>query len=91
MGGQTNFHDEERSGWSSVVSDDLVHIVDQKVCERQHFTISELSHEFPEISHIVLYEIITVRLGYRKFCIRWVPKMLMGAHKMKKMASALTF
>jgi hypothetical protein len=30
MGGRTNVHDEERSGRSSVVSDDLVQNVDQK-------------------------------------------------------------
>jgi hypothetical protein len=28
---------------------------------------------------------------FQKFCARWVPKMLMSAHKMQKMASALTF
>jgi hypothetical protein len=29
-------------GQPSVVSDDLVQSVDQKICERQHFTISEV-------------------------------------------------
>jgi hypothetical protein len=47
--------------------------------------------EFPQISHTVLYEIISVRLGYHKFCTRWVPKMLTGMHKMQRMALALTF
>jgi hypothetical protein len=50
--------------------DDLVQSVDPKICERWHFTISELSHEFPEISCTVLYELITVRLGYHKFFTR---------------------
>jgi hypothetical protein len=63
----------------------------KKICERQHFTISELSCEFPQISVTVLYEIITVRLGYHKFCARWVLKMLTGAHKIKRLASAFTF
>ncbi|PNF27138.1 hypothetical protein B7P43_G08559, partial [Cryptotermes secundus] len=58
-GGQTNAHDEERSN----------DLVDQK------FTISELSCEFPQISRTFLYEIITVKLGYHKFCARRVPKM----------------
>jgi hypothetical protein len=40
---KTNVHDEERSSWPSVVSDDLVQSVNQKTCERQCFTISELS------------------------------------------------
>jgi transposase len=52
--GRTNVHDEEQSGWPSVVSDDLVQSVDQKFCERRHFTISEPSCEFPQILRTVL-------------------------------------
>jgi hypothetical protein len=70
--GRKNFHDEERSGRPSVVSDDLVQNIDQKICERRRFTISELSCEFANISRTVLYAIITDRLGYHKFCARWV-------------------
>jgi transposase len=55
----TNVHAEEQSGRPSVVSDDLVQSVDQKICERWSFKISELSCEFPQISHAVLREIIT--------------------------------
>jgi hypothetical protein len=69
----------------------LVQSVDQKICGRQSFTISELSCGFPQISRTFPYEIITVWLGYHKFCARWVPKMLMGAHKLQRMTSALTF
>jgi transposase len=43
--GRTNVHEEERSGRPSVVSDDLVQSVEQTICERQRFTISELSCE----------------------------------------------
>jgi hypothetical protein len=84
--GQTNVHDEQQSGQPSVVSDNLVWSVDQKICERWPFTISELLCEFPYISCTVLYHIITVRLGYHKCCSRWVPKMLTGAHKLRRMA-----
>jgi hypothetical protein len=62
--GRTNVHDEKQCGQPSVVSDDFIQSVDQKICERQHFTISKLLCEFPKISCTVLYEIITVRLGY---------------------------
>jgi hypothetical protein len=88
--GRTNVHDEERSGRPCVVSDDLIQSVDQKICERRRLTISELSCEYPQISPTLLYEIITVRLGYHKFRARWVPKMLTGAHKTQRTASALT-
>jgi hypothetical protein len=66
---------------SSVMSDDLGQSVHQKICERLHFTNSEVSCGFPQILRPVLYKIITVRLGYHKFYARWVPKMFTGVHK----------
>jgi transposase len=56
--GRINVHHEERSGQPSVVSDDLVQNVDQKICETRHFRISELACGFPQISPTVLCEII---------------------------------
>jgi hypothetical protein len=89
--GWTDVHDEEQSGQPSIVSDDLVQSVDQKICERWCFTISELSCEFSRIPCTLLYEIITVRPGYHKFCARWIPKMLKSVHKAQRLAFALTF
>jgi hypothetical protein len=43
MGGRTIIHDEAQSSRPSVMSDDLVQIVDQKFCERWRFIVSELS------------------------------------------------
>jgi hypothetical protein len=88
--GQTNVHDEEGSGWPSVVSDDLVQSVEQNICERRCFAISELSCKFPQISCTIFYKIITVKLGYHKFCRGWVPKMLTDVQKTQRMGSALT-
>jgi transposase len=51
---RTNVHDEERSGRPSVVSDDLVQSIDQKICERWRFTISELSCEIPHFTQCSL-------------------------------------
>jgi hypothetical protein len=73
------------------VSDNLVQIVEQKICERWCFTISGLSYEFAQIPYTVLYKIITVTLRCHKFWARWVLKMLTGVHKMQRMASALNF
>jgi hypothetical protein len=89
--GRTNVHNDQQSGWPSVVSDTRVLRAGQKVCEGWHFTISELLCEFPHILPTVLYKIITDTLGCHKFCTSWVLKMLTGAHKMQRMASALTF
>jgi hypothetical protein len=90
MGGRTNISNEEQSDQPSVVSDDLVQIIDQKICERRRVTILDLSCEFPQILHIIMYENISVRLVYHKFCSKWVMKVLTDAHKMQRMASVLT-
>ncbi|GBL73251.1 hypothetical protein AVEN_82465-1, partial [Araneus ventricosus] len=31
------------------------------------------------------------KLGYRKFCVQWVPKMLTEIHKTSRMGAALEF
>jgi hypothetical protein len=76
----------ELVGRPTVLSDYLV----QRVV-KWRFTISELSCEFSQISSTFIYEVITVRLGYHKFCARWLPKMPTGALKTQRMASTLTF
>jgi hypothetical protein len=45
----------------SVVSNELVQSIEQKF-ERQHFTISEMSCEFPQISHTILDEVVRASL-----------------------------
>jgi hypothetical protein len=69
MGEQKLMMKNKVVGQPSVVSDDLVQSVDQNNNERWRFTFSEVSCEFPQILHIVLYDIITVRLGtIRQWC-----------------------
>jgi hypothetical protein len=71
----------------SVVNGDFVQSVRQKICERRRFTISELSCEFPQISHTLPYEIITRRADCHKFCATQVQEMLTGEHKTQRMPS----
>jgi hypothetical protein len=54
-------------------------------------TIRELHHIIPEVSRTIIHEAATEKLGYRKFCARWVPEMLTDAHKTKRIGSALKF
>jgi hypothetical protein len=86
--GHTNVHDEERSGRPTMVTDELVTLVNEKIDENRHFTITELTLEFPQISRILLHEIVTVKLGYHKFCARWVLKLLSEDHKKPHGSSA---
>uniref|UniRef100_A0A670YH07 Mos1 transposase HTH domain-containing protein n=1 Tax=Pseudonaja textilis TaxID=8673 RepID=A0A670YH07_PSETE len=89
--GRTNIHDEQRSGRPSIVTDELVAKVDVKIRENRRFTVTELSLSFPQISRSLLHEIVTQKLGYHKFCARWVPKILTENHKSQYMAASLTF
>jgi len=65
-GGRENVHDEARSGRPSLVNDDLVRKVNEKVRDDRRFTISDLSLHFPHISRIFLYIIVGSYLGYRR-------------------------
>jgi len=57
--GRQNVHDEARSGRPSLVSDDLVRKVNERVRDDRRFTISDLSLYFPHISRTLLYETIS--------------------------------
>ena len=54
-----NVHDEARSGRPSLVNDDLVRKVIERVRDDRHFTISDLSLHFPQISRTLLYDIVS--------------------------------
>jgi len=58
-------HDEAQSGRPSLVNDDLVHKVNERVCDDRCFTISDLSLHFPQISRTLLFDIVSSHLGYR--------------------------
>jgi len=60
--GRENLYDEARSGRPSLVNDDLV----RKVNERVRFTISDRSLHLPQISRTLLYDIVSSHLGYRR-------------------------
>jgi len=48
--GRENVHNETRSGRPSLVNDDLVRKVNERVHDDRRFTISDLSLPFPQIS-----------------------------------------
>ena len=62
--GRENMHDEVRSGSPSLVNDDLVRKVNERVCDDRCFTISDLSLHFSQISRTLLYDIFSSNLGY---------------------------
>jgi len=64
--GRENVHDEARSGRSSLVNDNLVRKVNERVRDDRHFTISDLSLQFPQISRALLHDIVSSHLGRRR-------------------------
>ncbi|PNF32058.1 hypothetical protein B7P43_G05746 [Cryptotermes secundus] len=87
--GRQSVHDEKRSGRPSIITDDLVELVRERITENHHVTVTELSSHVPQISGSLLHEIVTEHLLFRKFCARWVPKQLTPEHKTKCMEERL--
>ncbi|GFW23747.1 histone-lysine N-methyltransferase SETMAR [Trichonephila clavipes] len=89
--GRTDVHDEQRTGRPSVISDALLQRTEEVIRANRRLGLKEMLQIIPEVSITTLYEVVTVKLGYRKLCARWVPKMLTEEHKRKKMGFALDF
>ncbi|GFV36632.1 HTH_48 domain-containing protein [Trichonephila clavipes] len=90
-GGRENVNDEPRFGRPSVITDDLVNVVDEKICKGRQFTISTSALEFPNVGRTTLHKVVSEKLKFRKLCARWVPRLLTEEHKLKRMACALDF
>ena len=83
--------DDLRSDRLSVVNEDLVRTVEEKIRENRQFTITSLSLHFPQIAQSLLHKIVSDKLKFWKLCVRWVLKMLTEEHKSERQASTLDF
>ena len=82
-----NVHDDPWSDRPSVVNEDLVRAVEEKIRVNRRFTITSLSLHFPQISPSLLHEIVSDKPKFWKLCARWVPKMLTEKHRLKPQAT----
>jgi len=57
--GRENMHDVARSGHPSLVNDDFVRKVNERVRNDSRFTISDLSLHFLQISRTLLYDTVS--------------------------------
>jgi len=89
--GRTDAHDEQRGARPSLISDDLLQEIEGEIHAYRRVTIRELHHIIPEVSKTTIHKIVKEILGYRKLCVRWVPKILTDDHKTKRMGSALKY
>ncbi|KAJ4445410.1 hypothetical protein ANN_07215 [Periplaneta americana] len=85
-GGRQNVHDEARSGRPSIVTDDLVEQVRQRIVENRRYTIRELSSHFPQISRSSLHEIVSKHL-FPKLCASTQNKKKRKPAKKRRAAS----
>ncbi|GFX34835.1 histone-lysine N-methyltransferase SETMAR [Trichonephila clavipes] len=65
--------------------------VETKIRENRRFTLITLSLEFPHVSRLVVYKIVTDDLNFKKLCSWWVPRLLTAEHKENRFASSLDF
>ena len=84
-------HDDLLSGLPSVVNEDLVHAVEEKIRENRRFTITSLTLHFPQISRSLLNKIVSDKLKFRKLCAHFVLKVHAEGHKLKWHSSTLDF
>jgi len=62
--GRENLHDEARSRRPSLVNDDFVRKVNERVRDDRRFTISDLSLHFRLISRTLFYHIVSSHWGW---------------------------
>ncbi|GFV26400.1 uncharacterized protein TNCV_5087131 [Trichonephila clavipes] len=89
--GRTDVHDEQRTGWPSVISDALLQRTEEAIHANRRLRLKEMLQTIPEASMTTFYEVVVIKLGHRKLCARWVPKMLTEEHKKKRIGFELDF
>ena len=89
--GRTDVHDQQRSSRPSLISDDLLQETEGEISANRRVMIREFHHIIPKVSKTTIREAVTEKLGYRKLCARWVPKILTDDHETKRIGSALKF
>jgi len=83
--GMTDVHDKQRSGRPSLISDKFLQEIEGEIRANRRVTTRQLHHIIPEVSKTTIHDAVTEKLGYRKLCARWVPKILTDDHQKKLM------
>ncbi|GFS71988.1 uncharacterized protein TNCV_2676541 [Trichonephila clavipes] len=65
--GKTDVHDEQRTGRPSVISDTLLLRTEEAIHANRRLKLKQLHQIIPEVSMTTIYEVVTVKFGYRKF------------------------
>ena len=61
-------HDEQRSGRPSLISDDILQVIEGEIRANRPMAIRELHHIIPEVSKTTIHEAVTEKLWHKKLC-----------------------
>jgi hypothetical protein len=76
-------HDEVQCGHPSLVNDDLVHKVKERVCDDRRLTIFDLSLHFPQISRTHRRRPPSMRRVYKNLCTATISASILAANMLK--------
>ena len=86
--GDTDVADLHRSGRPiSVSTPDNIAIIGRMVMEDRFLTVDQIAHSM-EMSSGAIHSILTIRLGYRSICGKWVPHILSEKQRLTRMNTA---
>ncbi|GFW34383.1 uncharacterized protein TNCV_221091 [Trichonephila clavipes] len=88
---RTDVHDKKRTIRPSVISDTLLQRTEEAIRVNKRLKLKEFHQIIPEVSMTTIYAVVILKLGCRKLCAPWVPKMSTEEHKKKRMGFALDF
>jgi len=100
--GRENLHDEAPIGRPSLVNDDLVHKVNERVRDDRRFTVSDLFLHFPQISRTLFYDIVnsqnlsrrrphSMRRVYKNMCPATISASIVAANMWKNSLKNVEF
>lgn len=56
--GRMNVHNEEESGQTFMINDEIIQVVDQKIHENRYFRIFNLALVIPQVTYTISCEIV---------------------------------
>ena len=77
------FMKNKGAGRPSLISDDLLQEIEGEIRANRRVTIRVLHQIILEVPKTTIHKAVTEKLGYRKLCPHWGPKMLTDHQKMK--------
>ena len=89
--GYTNVHDEQLNGRASILTNEIMQQVNQKLRSDRRLRFSVLSHEFFHVERTIFYAIVMEKFLYHKLYTAWVSNVLTNHHNGQIILSGRAF